>query len=66
MGGSRRGEDIDWNSERIKGATEQTEELIQQIVELSYECVVCVYSFVYILVFVYVVCVCVCRFVVRL
>ena len=42
VGGPRRGEDIEWSSERIKGASEQTEELIQQIVELSYECVVCV------------------------
>ncbi|KAI6649279.1 Transcriptional repressor NF-X1 [Oopsacas minuta] len=35
-----RHEDIEW-SERIKGATVQTEELTQQIVDLSYECVVC-------------------------
>ena len=31
---------VEWRSERTKGATVQTEELIQQIVELSYECVV--------------------------
>ena len=31
---------VEWRSERIKGATVQTEELIQQILELSYECVV--------------------------
>ena len=47
VGGPRKGEDIEWNNERIKGASEQTEELIQQIIELSYECVVCVFLFVY-------------------
>ena len=31
---------LEWRNDWIKGATVQNEELTQQIVELSYECVV--------------------------